>query len=65
MTENSTFFTLWFDHYKSTETPGSFRKVTVGVTNNELHVMTRDGEYYLTLDEVINSVIENGEWVKE
>lgn len=55
-----TTFTLWFDHYNPTEREGVAVKHSVGITQETIHVVTPEEEYWLPLQEVLDFVYQNG-----
>ena len=54
-------FTLWFDHYHQTEIKDVAFKTSVGITSNEIHVKHPEGEFWITIDDLIDYVCQNGQ----
>lgn len=55
-----TAFTLWFDHYKDTDREGIVVKESIGITQETIHVITPEEEYWLPIQEVLDFVYMNG-----
>lgn len=60
-----TTFTLWIEHYQQSEKRGNVFHMPVGITEENIHVKTADGEYFMSMDDVVKYIIEKGELNEE
>lgn len=56
-----TNFTLWIEHYQQTAIKGNVIHMPVGITEENIHVKTAEGEYFMSMDDIVRHIIENGE----
>lgn len=56
-----TVFTLWIEHHQPTDKKGIVTHMPVGITQENIHVKTPFGEFFMSMEEIVNHIIQNGE----